>query len=65
MCSPTSSQILSGTSGIFYDSGGPTGNYDDSEYCSFTISPACADSIILSFSSFQTESGYDYLRVYD
>jgi len=52
-------------SGFLYDSGGPTGNYSNNQNCGFLIQPTCADSIFLSFSQFNTESGYDYIRVYD
>jgi Zn-dependent metalloprotease/chitodextrinase len=51
--------------GILYDSGGPTSAYLNGENCSFLISPACTDSVILTINSFQTESSYDYLRIYD
>ncbi len=63
MCSGVTSTTA--LNGIFYDSGGPTGNYMDNENCTFLIQPPCADTITLSFTSFQTESGFDYLRVYN
>jgi Zn-dependent metalloprotease len=62
MCSATSTTA---TDGILYDSGGPSGDYDYYENCSFLIDINCAVSITLSFSSFLTESCCDYLRVYD
>ncbi|MBI4647063.1 MAG: DUF1573 domain-containing protein, partial [Bacteroidia bacterium] len=62
MCTDISSTA---TSGLLYDSGGPTGSYSDYENCSFLISIPCAQSITLSFSSFQLESGWDYLSIYD
>ncbi len=55
----------SDASGILYDSGGPTGNYANSQSCGFLIDPGCADSIQLTFRSFSLESFYDYLRIYD
>jgi Zn-dependent metalloprotease len=63
MCGPTS--VSNASSGLLYDSGGPSGNYSDGENCYLLIEPSCADSIILSFTSFSVEGGYDYLRVYD
>ncbi|MEO8146596.1 MAG: PKD domain-containing protein [Bacteroidia bacterium] len=51
--------------GQLYDSGGPTGYYQNGENCSLLIDPGCAISISLSFTQFSTESGYDYLSVYD
>jgi len=62
MCS---SSTTTSQSGILYDSGGQTGNYNDNENCSFLINPGCAISITLSFNSFQVEDYYDYLYVYD
>ena len=62
MCSTTSTIA---TSGILYDSGGPTGSYSNSENCSFLISIPCAQSITLTFSQFSTESGFDYIRIYN
>lgn len=53
------------TSGQLFDSGGASGNYSNNENCSFLINPGCATSVTLSFSSFNIESGYDNLRVYD
>jgi PKD repeat protein len=63
MCSNTLSTNM--TSGFLYDSGGPLGNYDMTESCSFLIAPECADSIILSIDSFDTQWCCSFLRVYD
>ncbi|OFX22987.1 MAG: hypothetical protein A2033_13230 [Bacteroidetes bacterium GWA2_31_9] len=62
MCSATSSIEQTG---IIYDSGGPSGDYQNGENCSFLISIPCASSITLSFSSFYTESCCDDLYIYD
>jgi len=52
--------------GDFYDSGGPTGNYQNNENLTMTFYPASAGNMIqMVFTSFNTESGYDYLRIYD
>lgn len=51
--------------GIFYDSGGPSGNYSNSEDCSLLINPGCALSVSLSFTQFSTANSADYLRIYD
>lgn len=51
--------------GQLYDSGGPSGNYQNGENCSLLIDPGCALSVTLTFSQFASESGYDYLRVYN
>ncbi|MBU0765569.1 MAG: PKD domain-containing protein [Bacteroidetes bacterium] len=53
------------TSGLLYDSGGPSGNYANYEYCTFLVEVNCASTITLSFSMFNTESYCDYIYVYD
>ena len=63
LCSGPTSTVA--PNGQLYDSGGPSGDYDDNEFCTLLIDPGCAISITLTFSTFSTESGYDYLRVYD
>src|SRR6476661_2287436 len=56
---------LSAASGTVYDSGGPSANYgDDVRQCQL-IAPTGATSVTLSFSSFDLESGYDHLLVYN
>ncbi len=63
ICNSSSSSALSGT---IKDSGGSASNYGNNENCTFLISSGSSwTSITLTFSSFNTESGYDYLRVYD
>jgi PKD repeat protein len=52
--------------GDFYDSGGSTGAYQNNESYTMTFYPATPGSLIrFNFTSFSTESGYDYLRIYD
>jgi hypothetical protein len=49
----------------FYDSGGPTGNFDDVENYTITISPSTPGSIIqVNFSSFNID-GADFLNIYN
>jgi len=57
--------VTDSPSGIFYDPGGESGNYSNNAFCTLLISPACANSITLTFPFFNTENGYDYVRVYD
>jgi PKD repeat protein len=63
LCAGTLS--VADSSGVLFDSGGPTGNYADNERCEFLINPLCADSIVLNFRQFDTELTFDVLRVYD
>ncbi len=52
--------------GNFYDSGGLSGEYQSSENFTETFYPSTPGAQIrFEFSAFETESGYDYLRIYD
>ncbi|MBK6346609.1 MAG: hypothetical protein IPF68_11875 [Bacteroidales bacterium] len=52
--------------GLFYDSGGASGAYQNNENFTETFYPASAGAMVrMVFNSFNTESGYDYLRIYD
>ena len=52
--------------GNFFDSGGPNSNYSNSENKIMTINPATSGAMLkASFSQFETESGYDYLYIYN
>ena len=62
MCSTTTT---SDTSGIIYDTGGPSNPYLVSEDCTLLVAPSCATSITLTFQQFATESGWDFFHVYD
>ena len=56
---------LTAASGTVYDAGGPAANYpNDVRQCQL-IAPAGATSITLAFSSFDLESGYDNLLIYN
>ena len=48
-----------------FDDGSGINTYKDSLYSRYLINPAEANSIALFFSDFKTESGFDYLRIYD
>lgn len=60
---PSASTIKS--RGTLNDSGTPTGNYSNSENTTFNITPTDATTICIRFSSFNTESGYDLLKIYN
>lgn len=52
-------------SGTFNDPGG-TGNYSDNMNSTYTICPATAGMVLqVVFTSFSTESGWDYLYIYN
>lgn len=52
-------------SGNFYDPGGPSGSYFNSQYFTLLIQPAGATSVTLTINSYSGESCCDYLTVYD
>lgn len=62
LCSDSSSTAETGT---LTDSGGSAGNYGNRENCGFAIKPPAGNPVTLTFSSFNLENRYDYLRVYD
>jgi hypothetical protein len=52
--------------GNFYDSGGPTGQYQNSENLILTFLPSTAGAKMkFNFVEFNTEANYDYLKVFD
>ena len=56
--------LLTECEGIITDSGGPEGPYSDDESSIVTLRAPTSGTIILEFSQFELESGYDYLRFY-
>ncbi|MDP2236945.1 MAG: choice-of-anchor J domain-containing protein, partial [Bacteroidales bacterium] len=52
--------------GNFYDSGGATGQYQNSENLTLTFLPSTAGAKMkFNFVEFNTEANYDFLKVYD
>jgi hypothetical protein len=52
--------------GVFFDTGGPTGNYSNSEYYTTTMNPVNAgDQVSVTFTSFNLENGIDRLTIYN
>ncbi len=61
-CSGTTN--LTANSGSFSDGSG-TSLYQDTTHCSWLIQPANNQAVQLNFTSFNTELGFDLVRVYD
>jgi len=53
------------TYSVFYDSGGPGGNYANSENSMKTFSAPAGSCLTFNFTGFNTESCCDRLRIYD
>ena len=62
ICNSSSSTSSSGT---LTDSGDTGGNYSDNENCQFLIQPAAGGNITFSFSAFNYENNFDFVRIYD
>jgi len=61
-----SGTTITGCTGTFYDSGGSTGDYGLSETNIVTYCPSVVGSkMTLDFTAFNTESGFDFLNIYD
>ncbi|WP_420551991.1 GEVED domain-containing protein [Tenacibaculum aiptasiae] len=55
---------LTSNTGSFNDGSGSQ-NYGNNKNCTWLIKPANGGKVTLNFSSFNTESGYDFVTVYD
>jgi len=60
-----STVTLDGCAGTLYDHGGPNGDYLDTAKDTIHLIPIGATSVSLTFVSFDLESTYDYVYVYD
>ena len=56
---------VSTCSGTFYDSGDSFGNYSNGENSVFTICSNSGNCLRVNFTSFEIESGFDFLFIYD
>ncbi|MBN2668355.1 MAG: gliding motility-associated C-terminal domain-containing protein [Bacteroidales bacterium] len=56
---------LTACSGTLYDSGGSSGNYGNSQYYTMTVAPGTAGLAVQLTISYDLESGYDYLYIYN
>jgi hypothetical protein len=57
--------VYTTATGTFTDPGGISNNYADRERRRYRISPAGARTVTLTFTAFNLENNYDFLRVYD
>lgn len=62
LCSGTT--LLTDCNGTISD-GSSTSNYDNNMACNWSISPPGATSITLTFSNFNTEANYDFVKIWD
>jgi N-acetyl-anhydromuramyl-L-alanine amidase AmpD len=53
------------STGSFYDSGGPTGNYTDDERKVYLFTKVGATNITLNFTNFNIEKNWDHIFIYD
>lgn len=52
--------------GLFVDTGGSSGDYSNNENITITIQPATlGDNVSVSFTSFDIENNFDFLKIYD
>ena len=62
-------QTVSTCQGLFYDDGGPDGNYSDGTDLTMTFTPATDEFLTVEFLSFNVEDhencSYDWLKIYD
>lgn len=63
---PAGASSASQCGGTFYDTGGPLANYQNNENNTFTIFPTIPGGAVrVNFTSFNTESGWDGLLIFD
>ncbi len=62
---PVTFTTAPGCGSNFYDPGGPTAPYGNNVNSTTVITPTPGNVVTVTFSSFATESGWDFLKVYD
>ena len=61
----TITSTYTASSGTFYDSGGPSGNYSDDERKLYLFTQPGATNISFNFTAFGLENTWDYLYIYN
>lgn len=56
---------ITATTGNFYDSGGSAANYTNDERKLWLFQPSGASSVSMNFTTFNIETNYDYMFIYD
>jgi hypothetical protein len=65
-CYTMANTTITTCSGTLYDSGGPFAAYQNSENYTLMLVPSTANAMAsYTFNTFSTESGFDYLYIYD
>ncbi len=59
------SETITACSGTFFDSGGPDGDYSSNESGVIVIEPEGADLVVLTFNSFNIETFFESMTIYD
>lgn len=60
----TTTTVATGTYRTFYDNGG-TANYSNNQNLTHTFTSANGQPLVITFTSFNLEQGWDYLAIYD
>lgn len=63
--SPANITTITNPSGTFYDTGGNSGNYGNDERKLWLFAPVNVSSVTLNFTSFNLETNWDHMFVYD
>jgi PKD repeat protein len=57
--------VTTNCTGLLYDNGGPSANYNNNANGTVVIAPTGAVNVGITFTAFNTEAGYDFVTIYD